>query len=51
MMKLNSTQGRLLILVNWEEITCIPSFINQRNYEHIFGFKNYPNIPIYSKYF
>ena len=49
--ELNLAHGRLLILVNWEEITCIPSFINQRNYEHIFGFKNYPNEPIDSKYF
>ena len=31
--------------------SCIPSFINQNNYEHIFGFKNYPNLPIDSKYF
>ena len=36
MMKLNSTHGRLFVLINWEEIACIPSFINQINYEHIF---------------
>ena len=49
-MKLNSTHGRLFVLINWEEITCIPSFINQINYEHIFGFKMDPNEPINSKY-
>ena len=50
MMKFNSNQ-RLFIWINWEEIACIPSFIDQRNYEHIFRFKNYPNEPIDSKYF
>ena len=50
MMKLNSTHGRLFVLINWEEITCIPSHINQINYEHIFEFKIDPNELINSKY-
>ena len=50
MMKLNSTHGRLFVLINWEEITCISCFINQINYEHIFGFKIDPNEPINNKY-
>ena len=49
-MKLNSIHGRLFVLINWKEITCIPCFINQTNYDHIFGFKIDPNEPINSKY-
>ena len=51
MMKLNSTCGRLYVLINWEEIACIPNFINQVSYEHIFGFKVYPDEPLNSKHF
>ena len=49
-MKLNSTHGRLFVLINWGKIACIPSFINQINYELIFLFKIDPNESINSKY-
>ena len=50
MMKLNSTHKRLFVLINWEEITRIPSFIYQINYQQIFRFKIDPNEPTNSKY-
>ena len=38
--KLNSTRGRLHVLKNWEEIINHQNFKSQKEYSHVFGFKN-----------
>ena len=38
--KLNSTRGRLHVLKNWDEIINHQNFKSQKEYSHVFGFKN-----------
>ena len=38
--KLNSTRGRLFVLKNWENIIDHQNYKAQKEYSHVFGFKN-----------
>ena len=39
LMKLNSTRGRLFVVMNWEKFTQLPNFKYQEYYSDLFGFK------------
>ena len=38
LMKLNSTRGRLFVLLNLDKFVQLPNFVNQIQYENVFGF-------------
>ena len=48
--KINSTRGRLYVILNWEKLICMPGFNHQKYYDNVFGFQYLDEGDCSSKY-